>query len=374
MKVLVTGGAGFIGSHTADRLIEKGYKVRIVDSLEEPIHLNGKAHYIPEGAEFVKGDVRDNRILADALSGIDAVMHFAAYQDYLPNFSKFFHVNTFSTALMYELIVQNKLPVKKVVIASSQSVMGEGRYKCARDGIFYPNIRPQKQLERGDWEIKCPICGTGAQYMLSDETVINAQNQYGMSKYTQEMIAINLGRRYSIPSVALRYSIVQGPRQSFYNVYSGVCRIFCLSVFLNRKSVIYEDGNSIRDYVNIQDVVDANILALEDARTDYEVFNVGGGRPYTVLEFANIVAKVTGSAINADITGEYRFGDTRHIISAISKLKNLGWSPKTPIEKSVEDYMDYLKKQAEIKDIMDYYNGRLRSLGVVRKIISKRVI
>ncbi|MFH1753639.1 MAG: NAD-dependent epimerase/dehydratase family protein [Candidatus Omnitrophota bacterium] len=367
MKVLVTGGAGFIGSHTADRLIKEGYGVRILDNLTEPVHSEGKPEYIPSGAELILGDIRDKETLKNALNGVGAVMHFAAYQDYLPDFSKFFHVNSVGTALIYEIIVENKLPVKKIVVASSQSVMGEGRYRCKDDGAFYPDIRSQEQLERGEWEIDCPRCGKSAQHMLSDESVINPQNQYAISKHTQEMIAINFGRRYDIPSTALRYSIVQGPKQSLYNAYSGVCRIFCLSAFLKKEAVIYEDGKSIRDYVNIDDVVDANMLALEDDRANYQVYNVGGGKPYTVSEFADIVTKVTGAPLRAKVTGEYRFGDTRHIFSDISKLKSLGWTPKVNIEKSVEDYMSYLRRQKDIKDILDYSNKKMRSLGVIRK-------
>ncbi len=369
MKVLVTGGAGFIGSHTADRLLKMGHQVKIVDCLKKPVHLKGFPDYLDKSkVEFIYGDVRDKAVMTYALNGVDIVFHIAAYQDYLPDYSTFSHVNTYSTSLLYEIIEEKKLPIQKVIVASSQAVMGEGKYHCEKHGSFYPNLRSESQLKEGLWDHYCPICNKKLVYDLSDENVVNPQNPYSMSKYTQEMLAINLGKRIGIPSVALRYSIVQGSRQSFYNAYSGVCRIFSLSMFFNKQPTIYEDGNSIRDYVNIHDVVDANILVMESDKANYEVFNVGGGKPYTVLEFSKIVAKVFGKSITAKIPGEYRFGDTRHIISDISKLKSLGWEPKRSIYDSVREYKKYLEQQTNIDDILDYAEKQMKSLGVVRSV------
>jgi dTDP-L-rhamnose 4-epimerase len=368
MQVLVTGGAGFIGSHAVDALLERGDRVRILDSLEKPVHLKGKPDYIPTDAEFILGDVRDKDTLTRALAGVDHVIHLAAYQDYLPDFSKFFHVNAVSTALIFEIILEKKLPIERVVVASSQAVMGEGRYQCPSDGDVYPDIRPLEQLEKGEWEVRCPICGGELRQVLSDETVVNPQNQYAMSKYSQEMITINLGRRYQIPSVAMRYSIVQGPRQSFYNAYSGACRIFCLNLFFDRPPILYEDGGQIRDYINIGDVVRAMLLVLEDPEASYEVFNVGGGKGYTVEEFARIAIKEFGKDIEPVIPGEFRFGDTRHIFSDISKLGALGWKPEVPIEVSVRDYINYLQQQTDIDDIMDYARRTMKELNVVQAV------
>ena len=367
MKVLVTGGAGFIGSHTVDGLLSRGHSVRILDSLEKPVHLKDKPDYLPEAAEFIQGDVRNRKDLERALEGIDIVFHFAAYQDYLPDFAKFFQVNTVGTALIYELIVEKALPIKKVIVASSQAVYGEGKYRCDKHGIFFPNIRSTEQLERGEWEINCPQCKKAGTPQITDEEIVNPQNQYAISKYTQELIALNLGRRYHIPTTALRYSIVQGPRQSFYNAYSGACRIFCLSAYFDRQPPIYEDGMQLRDYVNIEDVVRANLLVMEDARANYQVFNVGGGKGYTVLEFAKVVAEVFGKQFTPRITGEYRFGDTRHIISSIDKLKALGWELKNSVNKSVSDYLLWLKSQAVTEDILDYAEKKMKELNVVRK-------
>jgi dTDP-L-rhamnose 4-epimerase len=365
--VLVTGGAGFIGSHTVDRLLELGYEVRILDNLQKPVHLKGKPSYIPKEAEFILGDVRDKIAMRNALKSVDYVFHFAAYQDYLPDFSTFFHVNSVSTALIYEIIVAEKLNVKKVVVASSQFVNGEGIYKSSAGKLYYPKRRTNEQLEKGLWDFYDDK-GEKLKWIWTPETYASPPNQYAISKYSQELMALNFGERYSIPSVALRYSIVQGSRQSFYNMYSGACRIFSLSYFFDKPPVIYEDGMMMRDFVNIHDVVDANILAMQDDRADYNAFNVGGGTAYSVKEFAEIVAKQFGKEhIKPKIEGLYRFGDTRNACSDISKLKSLGWSPKRTAEDSVKEYVTYLKSQTNIDDILDFAEKTMKNMNVVRK-------
>ena len=260
MRILVTGGAGFIGSHTCDRLLALGHEVVILDAITSPVHREGKPAYLSPGAEFYQGDARNRDLLVNLLRRADAVYHFAAYQDYLPDFSRFSDVNVVSTALIYEIIVAERLDMARVVVASSQSAMGEGLYRCPADGEQLPGMRPESALAAGQWDIPCPVCGGPLEMRATPERVSNPQNAYGMSKLGQEMVAVNLGRRYGIPTVALRYSIVQGPRQSVYNAYSGACRIFCLSYLQGVAPTLYEDGGAIRDYVNIDDVVDANVL------------------------------------------------------------------------------------------------------------------
>ncbi len=371
MKILVTGGAGFIGSHTVDALLNRGHEVRVLDSLEPPVHPDRKKPaYLDPRVEFIEGDVRNAGLLLEAMRGCQVVYHFAAFQDYLPIFSRFFDVNVTSTALIYELIVREKLPVKKVIVASSQATLGEGLYRDADGRQLLPDIRPDEQLACGEFEIRAPEGFRGPlQWLETDEGVSNPQNQYGISKIAEEKVALHLGRRYGIPSVAMRYSIVQGPRQSFYNAYSGACRVFCLSFHQNVDPAIYEDGRQIRDYVNIDDVVDANLLAMEDSRTDYEMFHVGGGKPYTVLEFASVVAEVFGRKDYVpQPCGKYRFGDTRHICSSIGKLRSLGWSPRRSVYESVEAYKWWLGRAESVGDILTYCNRQMASLGVVREI------
>ena len=367
MRILVTGGAGFIGSHTCDRLLELGHDVVVLDALIPPVHRNGRPAYLSPGADLYQGDTRNRDLLTNLLRRVDAVYHFAAYQDYLPDFSRFSDVNVVSTALLYEIIVAEGLDLARVVVASSQSAMGEGLYRCSADGEQVPDMRPEKALAVGQWDIPCPVCGGPLEIQATPERISNPQNAYGMSKLGEEMVAINLGRRYGIPTVALRYSIVQGPRQSVYNAYSGACRIFCLSYLLGVPPTLYEDGGAIRDYVNIDDVVDANTLVLEDDRAAGRVFNVGGGKAITTQEFADIVRRQYGSSEPAVVTGEYRFGDTRHIVSDISALRALGWEPKRTPAESVAAYAEWLDGMDGLDGVLAEANARMRALGVVRK-------
>jgi dTDP-L-rhamnose 4-epimerase len=367
MRILVTGGAGFIGSHTCDRLLELGHDVVVLDALTPPVHRNGRAAYLSSGADFFQGDTRNRDLLTNLLRRVDAVYHFAAYQDYLPDFSRFSEVNVVSTALLYEIIVAERLDLARVVVASSQSAMGEGLYRCPADGEQVPDMRPEKALAAGQWDIPCPVCGDRLEMQATPEWISNPQNAYGMSKLGEEMVAINLGRRYGIPTVALRYSIVQGPRQSVYNAYSGACRIFCLSYLLGKPPTLYEDGGAIRDYVNIDDVVDANVLVLEDDRAAGRVFNVGGGQAVTTREFAEVVMRQYGSSEPAVVTGEYRFGDTRHIVSDISALRALGWEPKRTPAESVAAYAEWLHGMDGLDGVLAEANARMRAFGVVRK-------
>jgi dTDP-L-rhamnose 4-epimerase len=367
MRVLVTGGAGFIGSHTCDRLVNVGHQVVVLDALTPPVHRDGGAAYQRPEIDFYQGDVRNRELLTKLLRRVDAVYHFAAYQDYLPEFSRFSDVNVVSTALLYEIVVAERLDLQRVVVASSQAAMGEGLYWCATDGDQTPGIRPESALAAGRWDIPCPRCGGPLEMRPTPERVSNPQNPYGMSKYSQEMVAVNLGRRYGIPTVAVRYSIVQGPRQSVYNAYSGACRIFCLSYLLGAAPILYEDGGAIRDYVNIEDVVDANLLVLNDDRAVGKVFNVGGGQAYTTREFCDIVMRQYRSDMPGAITGEYRFGDTRHILSDVTALGALGWKPQRTPADSVAAYATWLEGMHGLDDVLAQANAQMRALGVVRR-------
>lgn len=367
MRVLVTGGAGFIGSHTCDRLVQLGHEVVVLDALTPPVHRDGRPNYVTPGAELFIGNVCNRELLANLLRRVDAVYHLAAYQDYLPDFARFTDANVTSTALLYEIAVAEKLDLQRVVVASSQSAMGEGLYICAAHGEQTPDIRSESALQAGRWDLTCPVCDGRLEMVRTPERVSNPQNPYGMSKYGEEMVAQNLGKRYGIPTVALRYSIVQGPRQSVYNAYSGACRIFNLHYLLGGAPTLYEDGQAIRDYVNIHDVVDANILSLTDDRAVGRVFNVGGGTPYTTQEFADIVRRHYGSDASARITGEYRFGDTRHICSDIDALQQLGWGPSRTPADSVAEYADWLKEMPGLDAVLADADAKMRSLGVVRK-------
>ncbi len=370
MRVLVTGGAGFIGSHTVDLLLEKGYAVRILDSLQPRVHPRGKPPWVPGEAEFLQGDVARRDDLAAALEGMECVMHLAAYQDYLPDFSSFIHTNTESTALLFELIVADRVryPVRKMVLASSQAVCGEGLYRCAEHGLLTPPPRPLEQLRRGDWELHCPICGSNMQPELIPETVISPGTAYGISKYAIELLADRLGHRYGIPTACMRYTYVQGPRNSFYNAYSGIARIFALRLLHGLPPVCFEDGRQLRDYVNVRDVARANVLAMEDERADFGVFNVGGRRPVTVLEFARIMIDECGSPVEPVVPGEFRLGDTRHTISDVSRLVALGWQPNIPVEQNVHEYVEWMRQQQTTDEFLREAERVMREQNVIQRV------
>jgi dTDP-L-rhamnose 4-epimerase len=374
-KVLITGGAGFIGTHTALALLEKGYSVRALDALVPPVHLTQtRPVHLPADVELIVGDVRDHDKLLTALQGVDAVIHLAAYQGYGPNFSSFFSINTVSTALIYELAVAHRLPLRKVVVASSQAVYGEAAYVCDQHGRVLPPMRGYEKLSRGEWEILCPACGGPLTVSEATEDDLAPTNSYAVSKHTQEQVSLMLGRRYEIPTTAYRYSIVQGPLQSFSNAYSGICRLFVLRMLASKPPVAFEDGEQLRDYVWVGDVAAANVLGLEDGRTDSGVFNVGGAHRCTVLEFAEQVGAVLQRPdLHALTPGLYRFGDTRHVVSSSQRLNALGWKQTLGIPEIIERYADWAKSQPDATDLFEVALEKLEREGTVRRAAGARV-
>lgn len=369
MKVLVTGGAGFIGSHTVDLLLKKGYQVRVLDFLQPRVHPFGKPKYLSSEVEFIQGDVADKSVMEKAMEGVNGIFHLAAYQDYMTDFSNFIRVNSYSTALIFEIIVEKKLNVKKIVLASSQSTYGEGKYNCKTHGVQYPDSRTVEQLEKADWEMHCPIhsCKEYLTPLLIDEAVINPFTAYGISKETLERISCKLGKRYSIPTVSMRYSIVQGPRNSFFNAYSGVCRIFTLRLINDKLPVIYEDGKQLRDYLHVLDVAEANVIAFENSGADYQALNVGGIEGTNLLDYTKTLIKVANKNITPLIPGYYRYGDTRHTVSSSEKIKKLGWKNKYKLEDIFKDYLEWVYKQPDIKDRYEEVEAVMKKQSVLRE-------
>jgi dTDP-L-rhamnose 4-epimerase len=365
MRVLVTGGAGFIGGHLVDRFLAEGFRVRVLDNLDPKVHPHGKPQWLSSKAEFVRGDVTDREALLYALREVDLVSHHAAYQDYMPDFSRFLHVNAVGTALLYELLVQHKLKVRKVIVASSQAVYGEGQYECQDHGRLLPRPRSIAQLCAGRWNVICPICNKECRPLLLQEEHSNPYNQYAVSKLAQERAALGLGWLHGIPTVALRYSITQGPRQSLFNHYSGICRIFVSQALRGEPLVIYEDGRQTRDFVHIQDVVDANMRVLEDDRANFQVFNVGNGKAVSVLEYAEAVREKIGRNVKIRISQEYRRGDNRHSVSCIHKLRALGWQPQRDLSTILQDFLRWVDEIGGIPtQISDAYLA-MKNAGVV---------
>lgn len=341
MRALITGGAGFIGSNIADALLARGVDVRILDSLLKPVHNSGWPAYLSPELERMEGDCTNAEALCAALKDVDVVFHQAAYQGVLPDFSKFFRVNTVGTSLLFEVIVQERLPIQKVIVASSQAVYGDGKYACAEHGVHYPGPRSLQQLQQRQWDPLCSQCGSAMSWMPLDEPVIAPTTSYAISKSTQETISLGLGRRHDIPVTCLRYSIVQGPRQSLTNLYSGVLRIFYSRIRQSKPATAYEDGRMLRDYVHVQDVVAANLLALDDRRTDFECYNVGSGNPTSVMDYAHQLMKALNHEVPIHTGTEFRFGDARHLVSDVGKLRTLGWNPSRSLDDILSDFLPW---------------------------------
>jgi dTDP-L-rhamnose 4-epimerase len=365
LRVLITGGAGFIGSHLVDRFLGEGFDVRALDSLDPKVHPHGRPAYLAKNIEFIEGSVTDRDVLSRALRNVDIVSHQAAYQDYMPDFSRFLNVNATGTALIYELIVEHRLPVKKVIVASSQAVYGEGQYDCAEHGFLRPFPRSRQQLEHGGWEVQCPHCGRCARPLLLEEEHTNPFNQYAVSKLAEEKTALGVGWLYGIPTVALRYSITQGARQSLYNQYSGVCRIFFDRALRRSPLIVYEDGQQTRDFVHVQDVVDANMLVLEKDDANFQAFNVGSGVAMNVVDYAQAVLNKLSSDVPLQISGEYRRGDNRHSVSSIDKLSGLGWRPRRNLSIIFDDFLEWIDNIGGIPQQVPDAHAHMRDTGVV---------
>jgi len=365
MRVLVTGGAGFIGSHLVDRFHAEGFEVRVLDSLDPKIHPSGQPPHFPHGVEFIRGDVTDRETLRYALRGVEIVSHQAAYQDYMLDFSRFLAVNAVGTALLYELIVEERMKMRKVIVASSQAVYGEGQYMCQQHGPFLPIPRSAQQLRRGEWDVNCAVCGRQAVPALLSEEHTNPYNQYAVSKLAQEKTALGLGWIWGIPTVALRYSITQGPRQSLFNHYSGVCRIFVSRALTGTPLVIYEDGLQTRDFVHINDVVNANMLVLEKGAADAHAFNVGIGQSTSIIDYARAVREKVGSGVELCIPGEYRSGDNRNSVSSISKLRALGWAPRRNLSDILDDFLNWVNAIGGIPERVQDAYSHMKEAGVV---------
>src|SRR3989344_8740980 len=303
------------------------------------------------------------------MTGVDFVINLAALMDLMPNFSDFFDTNVTPTARIFEYIVAKNLPIRKVIVASSQFAYGEGRWQCGKDGDVYPSVRTPQQLMAKQWDPVCPQCGGVITPLPSLESHQDPPNQYAISKYTQELIAVKIGRQYNIPAVAMRYSIVHGPRQSLKNAYSGALRIFALKMLKNENPPIYEDGQMRRDFVSVYDVAPANADVLESNAANFENFNVGSGKAYTVLDLAKLIRATLGKdKISLKLSGQFRVGDIRHAVSDISKLKKIGWRPQDSEEKIVKKYIKWVKKQKLDQDYLTLAERQMKKLGVIRKL------
>jgi len=368
MHVLVTGGAGFIGSHVVDALRHRGHTVAVLDNLASRVHPGREWPFELRSVRRIRGDVTQRDDWLMALDDVDAVVHLAAYQDYQADFSRFARVNDAGTALLYELLVERRQPVKRVVVASSQAVYGEGAYWCPDHGRQYPPPRAPHQLARGVWDPVCVSCRAPLEPVASHEEHPAPTNAYGISKLASEAYALTIGARHGIPTAALRFSIIQGPRQSPANAYSGVLRAFVGHLRHGRRPVIFEDGRQKRDYTHIRDAVAAVELTLEHPDAVGQAFNVGSGEVTTVLEYARAVTDAMGANLQPDVSGRYRLGDTRHVWSDTTRLWALGWRPSRTLSEIIRDYLEWIASVTTDTDWSARALARMESGGVVRRV------
>ncbi len=366
-RALVTGGAGLIGSHIVDLLIESSYEVTILDNLEKQTHPQGKPRWVNPGADFVEGDVRNESDIRRALEGARFVFHQAAFGGFTENFSKYFEVNVIGTARLFETIEKEKFPVEKIVVASSQAVYGEGSYECEKDGRLAPPARPVSQLKKKQWNLLCPKCGKELKVLpTAEERASDAQSPYALSKDFEEKMALSSGERLGIPVAALRYGVTYGPRQSIFNPYTGVVSIFSTRLLNGLPPVVYEDGLQMRDFVYVGDVARANLFVLESAEASHHIFNVGTGKPTGIADLVGILAKLYGREIEPDIPGEFRWGDVRHLLLSPEKLKRLGFDAPVSLKEGLNRFVDWIKSQGSIEE---YFSDAYENLKK-RRIIS----
>ncbi len=349
-NILVTGGAGFIGSHIVDALVERGHRVRVLDAVVEQVHGDAGPQYLNPKAEFLQGDVCDADLVNRALEGVDVVYHKAAevgVGQSMYEIGRYVHANDYGTAVLLEAIVKRRPQIQKLVVASSMSIYGEGAYACDSCGPVQPKLRPLSQLLERDWELHCPRCGAEAKPVPTNEDKpLFPSSVYAISKQDQEQFCLVVGRAYNIPVVALRYFNVYGPRQALSNPYTGVCAIFSGRLLNDQRPMIYEDGEQTRDFVHVSDIVQANLLALETDKADYEAVNVGTGFPISIAEISLMLARGLNKDIKPEVTGKYREGDIRHCVADISRARTLlGYEPKVKLADGIPELLEWVRQQ-----------------------------
>ncbi|HEY4689892.1 MAG TPA: NAD-dependent epimerase/dehydratase family protein [Anaerolineae bacterium] len=371
-NVLVTGGAGFIGSHLVDALIAHGHRVRVLDNLVEQVHGPNavrSAHVHPD-AEFIRGDVRDANAIRSALRGVEIVFHEAAevgVGQSMYEVTRYVGGNTYATSVLLEVLANEKHTVKRLLVASSMSIYGEGAYRCPEHGRIHPFLRSEEQLARKDWEMRCPLCGKSAQWMgTPEDKPLFPTSIYAVSKMDQELMCLAIGRAYNIPTVALRYFNVYGPRQALSNPYTGVAAIFSSRLLNGRPPIVFEDGLQSRDFVHVSDIVQANLLAMERDEAAFEVFNIGTGRPLSILDVALALSRELKVDIAPQIVGGFRAGDIRHCVADISKArKMLEYEPRVKFEEGLAELVAWVKSQ-HADDYVERARSELEARGLIR--------
>jgi dTDP-L-rhamnose 4-epimerase len=368
-RVLVTGGAGFVGSHTADALLEAGNEVRIFDNLSPQVHQDGQSTYIPKHAEFVLGDMRNQSQVNAAVKNVDVIFHLAAavgVGQSMYQISEYTATNNLGTANLFQAILDTRSEPQKIVVASSMSIYGEGNYLCSECGEVSPSSRPLSQMKDKQWETLCPHCREIlVPAPTREDKPLQCTSIYALSKRDQEEMSLLFGATYQIPVVALRYFNIYGTRQSLSNPYTGVAAIFASRLMNGNAPIIFEDGRQMRDFVSVHDIVQANLLAMENAGADGRAVNIGSGQPVTIREVAEELERALAVNLPLQVTGKYRSGDIRHCFSEITTAKELlGYRPKTRLREGIEELVAWLKSQ-RASDKVDEAMERLTAHGLV---------
>jgi dTDP-L-rhamnose 4-epimerase len=365
--ILVTGGAGYIGSHLVDALVARDYRVTVFDDLVPQVHRSGTwPSYVNPRATYVRGDVRNRQAFEPLVLASDAVVHFAAAVSVgqsMYEVDRYVDVNTRGTALLLDILVNARHHVQKVVVASSIGVYGEGAYRCAAHGVVAPGIRAEAQLAARDWEQRCPVCGEhAASIPTPEDKPLYRDNIYSMTKLHQEEMVLLIGKTYGIPAVAPRFFNVYGPRQSLSNPYAGVAAIW-LSRLLNRKQpVVFEDGGQLRDFVSIHDVVRCLVLMIEQSGADFLPVNVGSGQTVTILEIAQLLARLLKTDIEPQVTQTGRRFDIRHNTADIGRARaTLGYAPAVSLDEGFAELVEWARTTPEVAE--DFFDRALDELS-----------
>jgi dTDP-L-rhamnose 4-epimerase len=349
--VLVTGGAGFIGSHVVEQLLEQGYSVRVYDSLVPQVHLGAGPRYVPKEAEFIEGDMRDRSGVSKALQGVSQVVHLAAevgVGQSMYEVSRYLDANTGGTGVLLDVIANDSTDVSRIVVASSMSIYGEGYYQCRQHGLVAPGLRPEAQLRARQWEPACALCGeTLSPVPTSEDKKLLPTSVYAISKMDQELLCLSVGAAYGIDVVALRYFNAYGPRQALSNPYTGVAAIFSGRLLNGHAPLAFEDGAQLRDFIHVRDVARATVLALRSEKAVGQAVNVGVGAPLTITAVAQLLARQLGLDIEPEITGKYRAGDIRHCWADPARAGELlGFTAEIPLEAGVAELIEWVSRQA----------------------------
>lgn len=350
-QILITGGAGFVGSHLADGLLAAGHSVRILDDLTPQVHPAGPPDYLSKSVELIKGDVRDPNRLKEVLAGVDVIFHFAAtvgVGQSMYEISRYMSVNTLGTSELLQAILDSKAAVQKIVVASSMSIYGEGRYVCSKCGrSAAPPLRTVAQLKSGQWDLHCSECQGVLRPLPTDESKPSQLNSvYALSKRDQEELCLIYGRTYGLPVTALRFFNIYGTRQALSNPYTGVAAVFASRMLNGTRPHIFEDGEQMRDFVHVKDIVRANMLAMENHASDGEIINIGSGHPVTIRQVASLLAKALEMEDAPVISNKYRAGDVRHCYADISKARKLlGYEPEVTHQEGFKELASWLRGQ-----------------------------